>query len=107
MQIQSHKLFSVHDHPNTLAAVGGADGRDHLWVLLHNLGAVSTSVTADIDRIAAVQHSAVTSHSMCMSHTALQGLKARALTLNKYRLPQKCSMVVFIIGIGCLRLLEQ
>lgn len=33
-------LFSERDHPNTLAAVAGEP--DHLWVLLHNLGDVSS-----------------------------------------------------------------
>lgn len=39
LQVRSLPLFSVRNHPNTLAAAD-ADGQ-HLWVVLHNLGDVS------------------------------------------------------------------
>lgn len=44
LQLRSMPLFSIKDHPNTLAA-GGTNDTHHLWVLLHNLGEVCCNMS--------------------------------------------------------------
>jgi hypothetical protein len=47
--MRSMQLFTPEDHPNTLAAApaapgGGRPSHDHLWVVLHKLGAVRAAL---------------------------------------------------------------